>query len=67
MAWAALIPVAMQLLSGGEKEQQQGPAMPPPPTLGELFKSNELAPMEHSYSTVNPYQAGPIGGGSRGF
>ncbi len=66
MAWAALIPVAMQLLKGDEKQQPQQ-QMPPPPSLGEIFKSNAVEPVKHDLPTVTPYQAGPVGGGSRGF
>lgn len=67
MAWAALIPVAMQLLKGSEEKPQQGPAMPAPPSIGEIFRSNAIAPKEHEFPTVTPFQAGPIGGGNRGF
>jgi hypothetical protein len=67
MAWAALIPVAMQLLKGEEKQAPQGPQMPAPPSIGDIFKSNAMAPTQHELPTVTPYQAGPVGGGNRGF
>lgn len=67
MAWAALIPVAMELLKGGEKQPQPQQQMPAPPSIGEIFKSNERGPIDHEFPTVNPFQAGPVGGGSRGM
>lgn len=70
MAWAALIPIAAQLLGGGDKkEQAPAPQLPPPPTLGEIFSANEQKqqnPMGHTAPQFNPFSQIPIGGGSRG-
>ncbi len=71
MAWAALIPVAMQLLKGDEKQQAPAQALPPPPSLGEVFAANQAkydSPVQHSYPTAqsNPFSQFPIGGGIRG-
>ncbi len=66
MAWAALIPIAAQLLKGEEKQPAPGPALPPPPSLGEVFASNQAKyqPPQHSYPTQsNPFSQFPIGGG----
>lgn len=68
MAWAALaIPIVTQLLKGDEKQAAPGPALPPPPTLGEVFASNQAKydqPAQHSYPTQsNPFSQFPIGGG----
>jgi len=70
MAWAALIPVAMELMKSGQ-QQQQAPAtqLPPPPSLGDRFAANaaKYEPGQHSYLTPsNPFSQFPIGGGSRG-
>lgn len=61
MAWAALIPVAMQLLKGNE-QQAPAPAMPPPPTIGELFKDNMQPVTPHTFPNSQPFNAGPVGG-----
>lgn len=71
MAWAALIPVAMQLLKGDEKQAPPAQQLPPPPSLGEVFASNQEkydSPARHSYPTAqtNPFSQFPIGGGTRG-
>lgn len=66
MAWAALIPVAMQLLQGDKKEAAPGPAMPPPPTIGELFKDNMQPVTPHTFPNSQPFNAGPVGG-NRGY
>jgi hypothetical protein len=66
MAWAALIPVAMQLLKGSEEQQPQGPAMPPPPTIGELYKDNMQPVTPHTFPNSEPFKAGPVGG-NRGY
>ncbi len=69
MAWAALIPIAAQLLSDGDKKQESGPQMPPPPSLGEIFAANaKNAPQmtQFSSSQSNPFSPIPVGGGSRG-
>jgi hypothetical protein len=71
MAWAALIPVAMQLLKGDEKQPAPAQQLPPPPSLGEVFSSNQEkydSPIQHSYPTAqtNPFSQFPIGGGTRG-
>lgn len=71
MAWAALIPVAMQLLKGDEKQPTQAPQMPQQPSLSDQFAANQAkydTPTQHSYPTMsNPFSSfGPIGGGSRG-
>lgn len=67
MAWAALIPIAAQLLKGDEPAPQPGAALPPPPTLGEKFAANQSKydqPAQHSYpSQTNPFSQFPIGGG----
>jgi hypothetical protein len=66
MAWAALIPVAMKLLQGNDDKPQQGPALPPPPTLGEIFKSNTVETSPHTFPMTDMIKAGPVGGGMRG-
>ncbi len=71
MAWAALIPVAMQLLKGDEEKPAPAQVLPPPPSLGEVFASNQAkydSPMQPSYPTAqsNPFSQFPIGGGIRG-
>ncbi len=71
MAWAALIPVAMQLLKGDEEKPAPAQALPPPPSLGEVFAANQAkydSPTQHSYPTAqsNPFSQFPIGGGIRG-
>lgn len=72
MAWAALaIPIVTSLLKGGEKQPAPAQALPPPPSLGEVFAANQAKydqPTQHSYPTAqsNPFSQFPIGGGSRG-
>ncbi len=70
MAWAALIPIAAQLLKGDDKQQAPAPQLPPPPSLGEVFARNQAKydqPIQHSYPTQsNPFSQFPTGGGSRG-
>lgn len=66
MAWAALIPVALQLLKGNDKPAP-GPQMPPPPTIGELFKDNMQPMTPHTFPTTETYNAGPVGGGMKGY
>jgi hypothetical protein len=70
MAWAALIPIAAQLLSGGDKKQAPaGPQMPSPPSLGEIFAANDQKysqPSQFGYPGSNPFSPIPTGGGSRG-
>lgn len=71
MAWAALIPIAEQLLKGDEKQQAPAQQLPPPPSLGERFAANQEKynqPLAHSYPTAqsNPFSQFPIGGGNRG-
>ncbi len=72
MAWAALIPIAAQVLgSMGKKEEAPGPQMPPPPSLGEIFAANAKnaggSPMtQFSSPQSNPFSPIPVGGGSRG-
>jgi hypothetical protein len=71
MAWAALIPIAAQLLKGDEKQAAPAQQLPPPPSLGEVFSANQAKydqPAQHSYPTAqsNPFSQFPIGGGSKG-
>lgn len=70
MAWAALIPIAAQVLGsmGKKNEPSSGAQMPPPPSLGEIFASNaKSAPMtQFSTPQSNPFSPIPVGGGSRG-
>ncbi len=70
MGWAAAIPVALQVLGAMSKEgeKQQAPAVPPPPTLGEMFAANaaNYQPMQHSMPTLTPFTTGgPVGGGQK--
>lgn len=69
MAWAALIPIAAQLLKGDEKPQAPAQQLPPPPTFGEMMASNQAKydqPTQHSYpGQSNPFSQFPIGGGSK--
>ncbi len=70
MAWAALIPIAAQLLKGDEKQAAPAQQLPPPPSLGEVFASNQAKydqPVQHSYPTAqpNPFSQFPIGGGNK--
>ena len=60
MAWAALIPVALQLLKGEEKAP--GPALPPPPALGSMFQKHGQPETQHTFPGVQPFNAGPVGG-----
>ena len=64
MAWAALIPVALQLLKGGE--EKPAPAMPAPPTIGDMFKDNMQPATPHTFAPSQTIQAGPVGG-NRGY
>jgi hypothetical protein len=71
MAWAALIPIAAQLLKGDDKQAQVQPQLPPPPSLGEVFAANQAKydqPVQHSYPTAqsSPFSQFPIGGNNRG-
>ncbi len=69
MAWAALIPIAAQLLKGDEKQQAPAQQLPPPPTFGEMMASNQAKydqPVQHTYpGQSNPFSQFPIGGGSK--
>lgn len=70
MGWAAAIPVALQVLGSLSKEgeKQQGPVVPPPPTLGEMFAANaaNYQPTQHAMPTQNPFMpSGPVGGGMK--
>jgi hypothetical protein len=70
MAWAALIPIAAQVLgSMGKSDQAPGPALPPAPSLGDIFKSNEQkyqTPAPQFQAQSNPFSPIPTGGGARG-
>lgn len=71
MAWAALIPVAAQLIGSMTKssDPQPGAALPPPTSLGDIFRSNDQKysqPTQFSSPTSNPFSPIPTGGGSRG-
>ncbi len=69
MAWAALIPIAAQLLKGDEKQQAPAQQLPPSPSFGEIMASNQAKydqPTQHSYpGQSNPFSQFPIGGGSK--
>ncbi len=67
MAWAALVPVALQLLKGEEKPAASPTALPPAPSLKETLAANQAKysePSQHSYPTAqsNPFSQFPIGG-----
>ena len=72
MAWAALVPIALQLLDSSSKSQQPapGPQLPPPPSLGQIFSAND---QKYAQSPTfgapqsNPFSPIPVGSGSRGF
>lgn len=73
MAWAALIPIAAQLLKGEEKPQAPTQMLPPQPTLGEKLEANQAKYSGPSFGsrpvaeTSNPFsQLSPVGGRSRG-
>lgn len=72
MAWAALIPVAAQLIGSmtkSDQPQQSGAALPPPPSLGDIFKANDQKYQSSSPPSSfqsNPFSPIPVGGGSRG-
>jgi hypothetical protein len=69
MGWAAAIPIAMQVIGSmtESEEKPQGPAIPPPPTLGEIFAENakNYQPMQHSMPSYGQTQNTPVGGGQR--
>lgn len=71
MAWAALIPVAAQLIGSMTKSDSPapGPSLPPPPSLGDVFKANDAKYNQASQFSApqsNPFSPIPVGGGSRG-
>ncbi len=67
---AAAIPIVTGILGamGEDEEQQQGPAVPPPPTLGEMFAANaqNYGPRQFSTPDTVPFQPNsPVGGGAK--
>jgi hypothetical protein len=66
---AAAIPIVAGVLgSMSEEEQSQGPAVPPPPTLGEMFAANadNYGPRQFSAPETVPFQPNsPVGGGAK--
>lgn len=65
---AAAIPLVAGVLgSMGKDEQQPGPAVPPPPTLGEMFAANSknyASPPQYAMpNTSQVFSNSPVGGG----
>jgi hypothetical protein len=67
---AAAIPIVAGVLGamGDDEEKQQGPAIPPPPTLGEMFAANAQSYQPRQFAApvtdvFNPNS--PVGGGAK--